>query len=125
MNTVLFVNATIVFSDKLFLVITIPCHINRKILETCSSIDFRDLFSCLSVCQSICPAVCMLVFWVSNSSLLHFFVTVQDVLYTGLDVLTSKVHSLEDKYVKFLYKKVQTMEKCNPRRSQTQLGKNV
>ena len=77
------------------------------------------------MCLSISPAVCMLVFRVSNSSLLHFFVTVQDVLYAGLDVLTSKVHSLEDKYVKFLYKKVQTMEKCNPCRSQTQLGKNA
>ena len=84
------------------------------------------LFACLSVWYlSFCLALCMSVCQSSTSSLLHYFFTVQDVLYTGLATLISQVHSLEDKYVKFLYKKVQTMEKCNPCRSQTQLGKNV
>ena len=53
------------------------------------------------------------------------FVIVQDVLFTGLEALTSKVQSLEEKYVKFLYKKVQAMEKCKPCRRQTQLGKSL
>ena len=44
----------------------------------------------------------------------HFFITVQDGLVTGLDGLAEKVQSLEDKYVKFLYRKVQAIEKCNP-----------
>ena len=35
-------------------------------------------------------------------------------MYTDLNALTTKVQSLEDKYVKFLYKKVAALEKCNP-----------
>ena len=42
------------------------------------------------------------------------------MLYTGLYSLKAKVQSLEDKYVRFLYKKVQALEKekalekCSP-----------
>ena len=36
------------------------------------------------------------------------------MMSTGLDRLAAKVQSLEDKYVKILYKKVQALEKCNP-----------
>ena len=35
------------------------------------------------------------------------------MLYTGLNALTVKVQSLEDKYVRFLYKQVQALKKCN------------
>ena len=78
------------------------------------------LYVCLAVLLSVCLSVIGL-----TAVYIVFLIIVQDVLYTGLDALTSKVHSLEDKYVKFLYKKVQSMEKCHPCRPQTQIGKNV
>ena len=65
-----------------------------------------------SVCSSVVVPVCY-NHW-QQIQQLYSFVAVQDVLVTGLDGLTAKVQSLEDKYVRFLYKKVAALEKCNP-----------
>ena len=65
-----------------------------------------------SVCSSVVVPVCC-NHW-QQIQQLYSFVAVQDVLVTGLDGLTAKVQSLEDKYVRFLYKKVAALEKCNP-----------
>ena len=37
---------------------------------------------------------------------------VQDMLVTELDALTKNVRSLENKYVLYIYKKIQKLEKC-------------
>ena len=58
----------------------------------------------------------------TNISLIYSLIIAQDVLYTDLNALTVKVQSLEDKYVRFLYKKVQALEMCNP--CNRQPGKN-
>ena len=78
----------------------------------------------MSVCPPVCLSLCMFVRLYVHQFIcykhcqqmqqLYTFVTVQDVLVTGLDGLTTKVQSLEDKYVRFLYKKVAALEKCNP-----------
>ena len=71
------------------------------------------MFVCLySVCSSVVVFLCYN--HCQQIQQLYSFVTVQDVLVTGLEGLTTKVQSLEDKYVKFLFKKVATLEKCNP-----------
>ena len=42
------------------------------------------------------------------------FGAVQDVLISTIDQLTTRVGSLEEKYVLYLYKKLNALEKCSP-----------
>ena len=70
------------------------------------------LFACLFICMFIGSCVCLLQSLPADTTLT--FITVQDVLVTDFNRFTAKVQSLEDKYVRFLYKKVAALEKCNP-----------
>ena len=66
------------------------------------------------VCMLALLCVCLSVLSAEHYILHYSFAKVQDVLVTGLNGLTIKVQSLEDKYVKFLYRKVAALEKCSP-----------
>ena len=92
---------------KIHLIYLSPCQ--SVCLSTCV---FVSLHVCSSVCSSLVVSVCYN--HCQQIQQLYTFVTVQDVLVTGLDGLAAKVQSLENKYVKFLYKKVAAIEKCNP-----------